>query len=115
MATLLRKEDAGDERAHLAIEMFCYRVRKQIGAYLAALGTLRAVAFGGGIGEQAPEIRRRICAPLAPLGIQIDDARNAALRGADGRFSVEDSVIEAWVIVTDEETVIARDTYSVLA
>ncbi len=115
MATLLEEETQGHPRAHDAIEMFCYRVRKYVGAYIAVLGRTQAVAFGGGIGERSPEIRRRVCEPLEPLGLRLDSALNAALTGAEGRFSSEASPIAAWVIPSDEERIIARDTFDVLS
>jgi acetate kinase len=115
MATLLHEEAQGHPRAQDAIEMFCYRVRKYIGAYLAVLGEVQAVLFGGGIGERAPEIRRRICEPLAPIGLRIDAARNAALVGGEGKFTSDSSQIAAYVIPSDEERIIARDTFDLLS
>jgi len=115
MATLLAEEAEGHPRARDAIEMFCYRVRKYIGAYIAVLGRVDAIVFGGGIGERSPEIRRRICEPLEPLGIRIDGERNTALTGDEGRCSSDDSHIAAWVIPSDEERIIARDTFDLLA
>lgn len=114
MAVLLGEEAQGHPRAHDAIEMFCYRVRKYIGAYIAVLGGADAIVFGGGIGERSSEIRRRICEPLEPLGVRLDGERNTALTGAEGRFSTDDSRITAWVIPSDEERIIARDTYDLL-
>jgi len=115
MATLLDEEAQGHPRAHDAVEMFCYRVRKYIGAYLAVLGQMNAVVFGGGIGERAAEIRRRICEPLEPIGLQIDAARNAALVGVEGKFSSDSSQIAAYVIPSDEARIIARDTFDLLS
>ncbi|MEX2246893.1 MAG: acetate/propionate family kinase [Dehalococcoidia bacterium] len=114
MATLLAEEAQGHPRAHDAIEMFCYRARKYIGAYMAVLGRVQAVVFGGGIGERSAEIRRRICEPLEPLGVRIDGERNTALSGAERRISADASGIAAWVIPSDEERIIARDTYDLL-
>lgn len=114
MATLLAEEAQGYPRAHDAIEMFCYRVRKYVGAYIAVLGGAQSLVFGGGIGERSPEIRRRICEPLEPLGLHLDGERNSALNGAEGRFSADDSRIAAWVIPSDEERIIARDTFNLL-
>ena len=114
MASLLREEAQGHPRAHAAIEMFCYRVRKYIGAYLAVLGGADAIVFGGGIGERSAEIRRRICEPLRQMGIDIDGARNTEMVG-DGRFSCDESAIAAWVIGSDEERIIAQDTFDVVA
>lgn len=114
MAALLVDEATGHPKARDAIEMFCYRVRKYIGAYMAVLGRVDAIVFGGGIGERSPEIRRRICEPLEPLGIRIDTERNNALTAAGGRCSTDDSHIAAWVIPSDEERIIARDTFDLL-
>jgi acetate kinase len=101
---------SGDEDAALAVEMFCYRVRKSIGAYLAVLGGADAVVFGGGIGEHRPEVRRRICAGLQTLGIQLDDERNEAARGTEATISADNSPVRVEVLPVDEASVIARDT-----
>ncbi len=108
---LAEAREHDDRRAKLAIEMFCYRARKYIGAYLAAMGGADAVLFAGGIGENAPEIRARICDGLQWAGLTIDHAANdALLDGREGRCSTADSTLEAWVVPTDEELLIARDT-----
>jgi acetate kinase len=100
-----------DRRALLAIEIFCYRVRKYIGAYLAALGGADAVIFTGGIGENAAEVRARICAGLEWLGLKLDEERNRAqVGGGEGLISSDDSRLAVYVIPTDEELLIARDT-----
>src|ERR1039457_5227093 len=104
----LREHD--DRRIRLAIEIFCYRARKYIGALLASMGGADAVIFTGGIGEHAPEIRARICAGLEWAGLVIDADRNAQTMGREGQISVADSRLQAWVIPTDEELLIARDT-----
>lgn len=104
MRELLERRDAA---AELAVEIFCYRVRKYVGAYLAALEGAEALIFTGGIGEHSPEIRRRVCERLAWAGLELDSARNA--RG-DARISTDDSVLAAYVIPTDEEQLIARET-----
>ncbi len=109
-------QEHDDRRARLAIEIFCYRVRKYIGAYLAAMGGAEAVVFAGGIGENAPEIRARICDGLQWAGLRVDASRNAGLvGGSEGRFSSDDSSLEAWVVPTDEELLIARDTFRVVS
>ena len=117
MRELLAEErENADRRASLAIEMFCYRARKYIGAYLAAMGGADALVFAGGIGENASEIRARICTGLEWMGLRIDPARNDALVGGrEGSFQAEGSRLAAWVIPTDEELLIARDTYRVVA
>ena len=103
-----------DERAQLAVDMFCHRARKYLGAYLAVLGGADAVVFGGGIGEHVPEARRRICAGMDWCGLRIDDDRNRAATGGDARISADDATIEAWVVAVDEQRLIAADTRSAL-
>ena len=99
----------------LAIEIFCYRARKYIGSYLAAMGGADAVVFAGGIGENAAEIRARICMDLEWAGLRVSSDRNLALTGGrEGKFSTDDSTLEAWVVPTDEEGQIARELYNVL-
>jgi acetate kinase len=95
--------------ARLAIDYFVYRAAKELGAMTAALGGLDGVVFTAGIGENSPEIRRRICEASAWLGIALDEAANAAPRGAT-RISRADSRVPVWVIPTNEELMIARHT-----
>jgi acetate kinase len=117
MRELLDEEDANDDRrARLAIDLFCYRVRKYIGSYIAAMNGVDAVIFAGGIGENSPAVRERICTGMDWLGIQLDGERNGQLRnGAEGRFDHADSRVELWVVPTDEELLIARDTWRVVS
>jgi acetate kinase len=107
---LLEAEAAGDEAAHLALEMFCYRVRKYVGAYLAALGGAEAIIFTGGIGEHAAPLRARIGQGFEWAGLQMDDRRNADAIGRESRISADHSRLQAYVIPTDEELMIARET-----
>jgi len=101
-----------DEPARLAVEMFCYRVRKYVGAYLAALeGAAAAVVFTGGIGERAPEIRRRVCVGLEWAGVVLDAERN--LRG-DERISADGSPLRLYTIRSNEEVLIAREAAALL-
>ncbi|MEO7359603.1 MAG: acetate kinase [Gemmatimonadaceae bacterium] len=112
---LAEARENNDRRAKLAIEMFCYRARKYIGSYLAAMGGADAVVFAGGIGENSPEIRARICAGLEWAGLLVDSSSNEQfVGGREGRFSTKESSLEAWVVPTDEELLIARDTYRVV-
>ena len=112
---LAEAKEHSDRRARLAIEIFCYRARKYIGGYLAAMGGADAVVFTGGIGENAPPVREGICAGLEWLGLTLDAGRNlATCDGAEGRISADGSRLAAWVIPTDEELLIARDTYRVV-
>jgi acetate kinase len=104
-----------DRRARLAVELFCYRVKKYLGAYLAAMNGADAIVFAGGIGENAPAIRARICDGLDWLGIGVDAERNAALVGTEGRFDRDGSRMALWAIPTDEELLIARDTFRVVS
>ena len=99
-----------DRRVRLAIEVFCYRARKYIGAYLACMGGADAVIFTGGIGEHSPEIRARICAGLEWAGLKVDASQNQQTLGREGRISAEGSTLHAWVIPTNEQLLIARDT-----
>jgi len=114
MRELLEAEAAGDARAALAVEMFCYRVRKYIGAYLAVLGQTEAIIFGGGIGENAPSVRARICDGMEWCGLVLDPSLNAHTIGTEDRISAEGATLKAHVIPVDEEIIIARDTFRCL-
>jgi acetate kinase len=98
----------GSERACLAVDIFCYRVKKYVGAYLAAMNGADALVFSGGIGENSPPIRARICESLDSLGVCIDPARNDSAKGIE--TEIGDGAVKVWVIPTDEELLIARDT-----
>lgn len=108
---LAEAHENNDRRARLAIEIFCYRVKKYIGAYLAAMGGADAVVFTGGIGENSAEVRSLICDGLQWLGLELDAEQNIAhVDGREGIISHEGSRLAAYVIPTDEELLIARDT-----
>lgn len=112
---LAEAEEHDDRRAWLAIEIFCYRARKYVGAYMAAMGGADAVVFTGGIGENSPGIRAQICRGLEWTGLHVDEAANrTATRGVERRISPEGATPEVWVIPTDEELLIARDTWRVV-
>jgi acetate kinase len=117
MRELLAEEaEKNDRRVTLAIELFCQRVRKYIGGYFAELGGADAVVFSGGIGENSGLIRSRICRGLECLGLELDEARNSAHSdGAAGPITTDTSRLQAWVIPTDEELLIARDTARVVS
>ena len=102
--------ETGDRRARLAIDIFCYRARKYIGAYLAAMEGADALVFTGGIGENAPEIRAGICQGLSWAGLMLDNNKNQQAKGVEEKITTEDSKLAAYVIPTDEELLIARDT-----
>ena len=97
-----------DLRARLAVEVFCYRARKYLGAYLAALGGADAIVFSGGIGENAPLVREKICERMEWCGLSLDKNKNAAAIGAEGPISPASARIHAYVIPSDEEAIIAR-------
>jgi acetate kinase len=100
-----------DRRARLAVEIFCYRARKYIGAYLAAMNGADAVVFTGGIGENSAEVRASVCDGLQWMGLELDAERNAAhTQGREGIISRDGARLAAYVIPTDEELLIARDT-----
>ena len=116
MRVLLREaKDHDDRRARLAIEVFCYRARKYIGAFLACMGGAEAIIFTGGIGENEPGIRNMICRDLAWAGLKLDNSRNEQSGGFEGQISTNDSTLHAFVIPTDEELLIARDTVRCVA
>ncbi len=115
MRELLRlAEQEQDKRAKFAIDLFCYRARKYLGAYLAVLGGADAIVFGGGIGENAPQIRERICERMEWCGLSFDCDRNRAAVGlAPGRaakISTDESRPTAYVVAADEESWIAKET-----
>lgn len=105
-------EDAlakGNERAGLAIDVFAYTVRKYIGSYVAAMGGVDAIVFTAGLGENSPSMRDSICNGLEYLGTRIDPTRNN-VRGKEQEISAEGSKVKIFLIPTNEELVIARDT-----
>jgi len=104
----------GNERAKLAIEMFCYRIKKYIGSFCAVLGRLDAVVFTGGIGENAFAIRQRACEGMKHLGIAVDRAKNAAAGGTVAEIQSDQSPVRVLVIRTNEEREIAQQTISAI-
>jgi acetate kinase len=116
---VLEAERHGDVRAALAIDVFCYRARRYIGAYLAALGGADAVVFGGGIGEHAPGIRERICAGMEWCGLRLDARLNAETAsqepGTAACISPFEAALPAYVVGVDEEAVLAAETFRCLS
>jgi acetate kinase len=104
----------GDERARLAIDMYCYRIRKYIGAYCAVLGRVDALVFTAGIGENSPPVRAQSCAGLERFGIRIDAARNAQAGAGVREIQAADSPVSVLVVPTNEELEIARQTHTCL-
>lgn len=108
---LAEAEETNDHRARLALEVFCYRTAKYIGAYLAAMNGADAVVFTGGIGENSSKIRQMICERLTWLGVEIDPELNKSyINGRDGFISSTRSRLKIFVVSTNEELLIARDT-----
>ena len=105
----------GDRRANLAINIFCYRIRKYIGAFLAAMGGADAIVFTGGIGENSALVRANVCEGLEWAGLILDKEKNENTAGVETRISREESRLAAYVIPTDEELLIARDTARCIA
>jgi acetate kinase len=110
---LLKKRDAGDTNAALALEVFCYRIKKYVGAYMAVLGRLDALVFTAGIGENAAPVREGVCEGLSGLGLVLDKGVNATARGREIAVSTANSPSKILVIPTDEERVIAGDAYEI--
>jgi acetate kinase len=110
MREILEQAAMGNDRARLATEVFCYRVRKYIGAYIAVLGRLDAVVFTGGIGENSSAIRKRACGGLEHMGIFIDEKKNASAGGSVAEIQKDGAPVKVLVIRTDEEGEIARQT-----
>ena len=107
---------AGDERAKLALELFRYRIIRYIGSYHAVLPNLDGIVFTGGIGENSIPTRRAVCHGLSSLGVELDEALNdKTRRGAEGCITLPSSRIPFWVVPTDEELMIARDTLKIVA
>jgi acetate kinase len=104
-----------NQRVQLAIDVFCHRARKYIGAFLASMAGADAVIFTGGIGENSADIRARICRGMEWAGLQIDVDKNQEAAGREEMISTADSRLLAYVIPTDEELLIARDTVHVIS
>ena len=113
MREVIDAADAGNERAQLALRIFAYRVRKYVGAYYAALGRLDAIVFTGGIGENSDRIRTMSLEGMEPLGIVVNESKNADARKLGPDVSTADARVRVLVIPTNEELMIARDTVKV--
>lgn len=115
MRALLAAEAEGNERARLAVDVFCYRLRKYVAAYVGALGGVDGLAFAGGIGENAAAIRARALRGLECMGLTVDPPRNEAARGIETEISPAGSASRVFVVPTNEELLIARDTHRIVA
>lgn len=105
--------DAGTDRARLAVELYVYRARKYLGAYLAVLAGCDGIAFGGGVGEHVAEVRARILCGLEWAGIELDPAANQAAKGSESRISTRASPVSVWVIRVEEELLMVRAALTV--
>ncbi len=110
MREIIDQAGSGNARAKLAIEMFCYRIKKYVGAYIAVLGCVDAIVFTGGIGENASVIREKACKGLEHLGIAVDGAKNEAALGSIAEIQKDGAPVKVLVVRTDEELEIARQT-----
>lgn len=106
--------DSGSAQAEFAVELYCYRARKSLGAYLAVLGGCDGIAFGGGVGEHVPQVRARILSSLGWAGIELDPAANEAARGSESRIDGSRSRASIWVIPVDEELLMVRAAVTVV-
>lgn len=107
--------NAGNERAKLALDMYILRITKYIGAYAAEMGGVDAIVFTAGVGENQTGLRADVCRPLSFMGVKIDEALNAGIRGVEAVISTPDSKVKVAVIPTDEELMIARDTKDIVS
>lgn len=114
MREVHRLADQGDEQARLALEMYCYRISKYIGAYTIALGGLDALVFTGGVGENDPRIRQSICEKLSALGVALDHNRNQMDANETFEISAENSKLRVLITPANEELEIARQTASII-
>jgi len=111
MRNLVKLAKEGNDRAKLAIDVFCYRIKKYIGAYAAVLGQADAIVFTGGIGENSVFLRSQICEDLKQIGVELDQAANEATVASEDQVSTRDSRVKVFVIPTNEQAAIANDTY----
>jgi acetate kinase len=113
MREVLKEMKGGDKKAQYAFEIFCYRIRKYIGAYAAAMGGVDALIFTGGIGENSPEVRKECCKDLGFLGIEVDDAINESAE-KEKFINIRNGRTSVLVVPTNEELVIAMDTMKIV-
>lgn len=106
----------GDPKAVLVENMLCHQLTKYIGGFAASMGRLDVIAFAGGIGENNPQYRRRVAEKLAFMGVAIDEEKNlAAVHGGEGDISTDDAAVRMLVVATDEELMIAKDTFDIVS
>ena len=106
--------DSTEPRAQLAVNLYCYRIRKYIGAYIAVLGGVDAILFGGGVGEHVARVRAQVLDGLEWTGMLIDRESNTATTGTENRISRSDSRVAIWVLPVDEAGILAREALAVV-
>ena len=114
MRNIVSLAKGGDARAQLAIDIFCYRIKKYIGAYTAVLGRVDALVFTGGIGENRPEIRAKACENIDVCGFSLDTEKNTS-GAAEREIQSSTSRSKIFIIPTDEEAAIASDTFEIVS
>jgi len=114
MRKILEQASTGNEQSQLAFDIFCYRIKKYIGAYAAAMGGLDALVFTAGIGENSSSVRAKVCEGLEFFGVEIDHYENNQAIGEEKKISKEKSRVKVWIIPTNEELVIADHTLNVV-
>ncbi len=114
MRDILSGADSGNELAKLALDIYCYRIRKYIGAYSAAMGGLDCLVFTAGVGENSPRVRQLSCQDLQYLGIELDSAKNDDAVKKEANISADGSRVAVLAIPTNEELIIAEDTYKIV-
>lgn len=114
MRELREAIDAGNERAELAFDMFAHRIKKYVGSYAAVLGGVDILMFTGGIGENASQVRERVCENMEYMGIKLDIEKNNQIHGDEAIISSPDSKVTVMVVPTDEEYMIASDTMQIV-
>lgn len=115
MRTIEQAAQEGNERAALALDMYCYRIKKYVGAYTAAIGHVHALVFTAGVGENSDVVRERVVSNLGSIGYELDVEKNRGARGKEIDVATKDSRVRILVIPTNEELMIAQDTYELAA
>lgn len=110
MREIMESADDGNANAKLALDIYCYRLKKYIASYAAVMGGLDALVFTAGVGENSPLVRKMSCEKLQFIGVDIDDAKNEQIKGVESDISTADAKVRTLVIPTNEELMIARDT-----
>jgi len=114
MREIIEEAEGGNKNAKLALEIYCYRLKKYIGSYAAAMGGLDALVFTAGVGENSPVVRKMSCENLGFIGIELDEDKNKAAIGTESDISADNARVKVLAIPTNEELVIAQDTIRIV-